>query len=167
MAVEYSGSGVLDKVRSRGLILYDLDGTLIDSRADLAAAVNAVRASYGVAPVTQEFVVNRVGDGQRSMVARTMDDIDAPLDERVSRLRAAYAAGLLRATRLYPGVAATLSALQAAGWCQAVLTNKYTEAARPILEGLGVMSCFDPLQVSVEVGRGVGSVETAQRKAET
>lgn len=126
-------------MRSRGLILYDLDGTLIDSRADLAAAVNAVRASYGAAPVTQAFVVNCVGDGQRALVARTLDDIDAPLDERVARLRATYAAGLLRETRLYPGVAATLAALQADGWCQALLTNKNTEAARLILEGLGVM----------------------------
>lgn len=155
-------------MRSRGLILYDLDGTLIDSRADLAAAVNAVRASYGVAPVTQEFVVNRVGDGQRSMVARTMDDIDAPLDERVSRLRAAYAAGLLRATRLYPGVAATLSALQAAGWCQAVLTNKNTEAARPILEGLGVMSCFRAVtggEPGVPLKPDPAAVELAIRRA--
>ena len=151
MALKYNGSGVPDKVRSRGLILYDLDGTLIDSRADLAAAVNAVRTSYGVAPVTMEFVVKRVGHGQRSLVALTMDDIDAPLDERVDRLRAAYASGLLRETRLYPGVAATLAALQAAGWCQALLTNKNAEAARPILEGLGVMSFFKAL-TGVEPG---------------
>jgi len=168
VALKYNGSGVPDKVRSRGLILYDLDGTLIDSRADLAAAVNAVRTSYGVAPVTMEFVVKRVGHGQRSLVALTMDDIDAPLDERVDRLRAAYASGLLRETRLYPGVAATLAALQAAGWCQALLTNKNAEAARPILEGLGVMSFFKAL-TGVEPGMPIkpdpAAVELAIRRS--
>ncbi len=155
-------------MRSRGLILYDLDGTLIDSRADLAAAVNAVRAAYGAAPLTQEYVVNCVGEGQRSLVMRTMDDIDAPLEERVDRLRAAYASGLLRETRLYPGVAATLAALQAAGWRQALLTNKNTEAARPILGGLGVLSFFNAV-IGAEPGAPLkpdpAAVELAIRRS--
>ena len=142
MALKYICSGDPDKVRSRGLILYDLDGTLVDSRADLAAAVNAMRASYNAAPVPLDFVVKRIGLGQRSMVELTSKDIDAPLDERINRLRSAYAACLLRETRLYPGVAETLAALQAAGWHQGMLTNKNIEAARPILEGLGVVSFF-------------------------
>ncbi len=155
-------------MRSRGLILYDLDGTLIDSRADLTAAVNAVRTSYGRAPMAVEDVIRHVGHGQRALVARVTDDIAAPLDERVDRLRAAYASGLLRETRLYPGVAATLAALQAAGWCQALLTNKNAEAVRPILEGLGVMSFFKAV-TGVEPGLPIkpdpAAVELAIRRS--
>lgn len=139
-------------MRSRGLILYDLDGTLIDSRADLAGAVNAMRESYGAAPVPLDFVVARIGNGQRLLVERSSEDIDAPLDERVARMRSAYAAGLLRETRLYPGVAEVLAALQKAGWCQGVLTNKHHEATLTILEGLGVRSLLNGV-TGVEPGQ--------------
>jgi phosphoglycolate phosphatase len=130
-------------VRSLGLILYDLDGTLIDSRADLAAAVNRVRGTYGLEPLSLETVVGFVGDGQRKLIERTMADVVAPIEERQARLREDYAAHLLDATRLYPGVAETLAALHAAGWLQAVVTNKPVEATLPILEGLGVKPWFN------------------------
>ncbi len=126
------------------MAIYDLDGTLIDSRADLAAAVNRMRASFGLPPLAQATIVGFVGDGQRNLVARALADAPAvAVEEGLAAMRREYAAGLLDTTTLYPGVRETLTRMRAAGWLQAVATNKPAPAAETILRGLGVRELLD------------------------
>ena len=126
-------------------VFFDLDGTLIDSRADLATAVNLTRLEFGLPELPAAQVASYVGEGLRVLVSRAMPDDPVRLDEAVARARAHYGAHLLDRTTLYPGVAEALRMLGAQGWMRAVVTNKPREFVRPILEGLGVAGEFEAL----------------------
>ncbi|MDD5705728.1 MAG: HAD-IA family hydrolase [Kiritimatiellae bacterium] len=139
------------EAQKRGLAIYDLDGTLIDSRADLTAAVNRARAGFGMPPLTMDMVVAFVGDGQRKLVERALAGAPVTLDEGVAAVRREYAAGWLQATALYPGVREALQRLRQAGWLQAVVTNKPAAATDAILAGLGARGFFDAV-VGAEEG---------------
>ena len=124
-------------------IFFDLDGTLIDSRADLVTAVNLTRGDFDLPALPAELVASYVGEGLRRLVARAMPESLERLDEAVARARAHYGAHLLDQTTLYPGVAEALRMLGAQGWRRAVVTNKPREFIRSILEGLGVAGEFE------------------------
>ncbi|MFZ4395688.1 MAG: HAD family hydrolase [Kiritimatiellia bacterium] len=126
-------------------IFFDLDGTLIDSRADLASAVNRTRRDFGLPELPVDQVTACVGEGLRLLVARAMPEARARHEEAVGCVRAYYGAHLLDRTTLYPGVAEALRALGEQGWKRAVVTNKPREYVRPILEGLGVAAEFEAL----------------------
>ena len=122
--------------------LFDLDGTLIDSRADIALAVNLTRRDFGLAPLPEATVVAAIGEGVRSLLARTIPErADIP-DALLARQRAHYSEHLLDSTILYPGMAAVLRTLKAHGWKFGVVTNKPALFVRPILGGLGVLDVF-------------------------
>lgn len=124
-------------------IAFDLDGTLIDSRLDLAAAVNAVRRELGLAPLAVERVVAFVGHGARNLVRRALPEelSGGAFEAAYERFLELYYQGCLEATRPYPGVEAMLAAL-AARWPLAVVTNKPERHTRRILEGLGLARRF-------------------------
>jgi phosphoglycolate phosphatase len=122
--------------------IFDLDGTLIDSRADLATAVNATRADYGLPPLPAALVATFVGEGMRTLLARAMPEHAEFIDEAVPRARAHYGAHLLDQTRLYPGVVDALARLCAGGFRLAVVSNKPYEFIPPTLSGLGIDGFF-------------------------
>lgn len=124
------------------LIVFDLDGTLIDSRRDLAGAVNYMRGSMGLEPLSAERVVSFVGNGVANLVRRAVADADVDFDEALRRMKRYYADHLVDSTCLYPGVSAGLKELKGAGITLAVLSNKPTAASRKILEQLGVAPLF-------------------------
>ena len=126
-------------------IFFDLDGTLIDSRADLATSVNLTRRAFGLEELPVAQIVSYVGEGLRVLVARAMPECSARLDEAVASTRGFYQAHLLDQTTLYPGVASALQLLGEGGWRRAVVTNKPREFVLPILQGLGVAHCFEAL----------------------
>ena len=123
-------------------LLFDLDGTLIDSRADLACAVNLTRQDFGLPPRSTAEVVACVGEGVRLLIARAIPERPDLWEAMLARQRVHYVAHCLDRTVLYPGVADTLEALCAAGWRLAVVTNKPGPVTRPILEGLGIARFF-------------------------
>ena len=106
-------------------IVFDLDGTLIDSRQDIADSANAMLASYAQAPLADEIVIRMVGEGARTLVARILQTsgVAADVDEALARFVTCYDRRLLHHTRPYPGVAAGLEQLATRGRL-AVLTNK-------------------------------------------
>jgi phosphoglycolate phosphatase len=120
-------------------VLFDLDGTLIDSAPDLAGAANRLRADHGLEPLPLEALRPMVGSGARGMVGVAFGV--APGDPRFEALRDAflahYEAGLLQRTRPFDGVAELLSALEAAGIAWGIVTNKATRFTAPIVAGLG------------------------------
>ncbi len=122
--------------------LFDLDGTLTDTRADLTLAVNLTRADYNLAPVACELVVAKVGNGVKMLIEGLFAPLPESYEQVFKRYKAHYAAHFLDNTTLYPGVEFTLRTLQAAGWHLGVVTNKPALFATPLLEGLGAAHFF-------------------------
>jgi phosphoglycolate phosphatase len=126
------------------LLVFDLDGTLVDSSHDIAAATNAAlrRVAPGAGEIPLEAILSFVGEGARVLVQRSLRHAGLSLsaDEALPVYIECYAERLLDTTRLYPGIAEALAAL--AGPALAVLTNKPGDFSRRILEGLGVASRF-------------------------
>ena len=121
-----------------GAVLLDLDGTLIDSRADLATGVNLTRRDLGLAPLPSAQIAGYVGDGVRKLLARALPECPGRLEEALALNHRHYCAHLLDETRLYPGTLEALTRLGEAGWLLAVVTNKPRSFTDLILAGLGV-----------------------------
>ena len=124
------------------LIVFDLDGTLVDSRRDIADAANALLVSCGAAPIPEEGIGRMVGDGAGTLVARAFkaSGVERPPDA-LQRYLAFYDARLLNHTRPYDGIPAVLEAL-GRGAALAVLTNKPIASTRRILDGLHLARYF-------------------------
>lgn len=124
-------------------LVFDLDGTLIDSRRDLTTAVNRTRAEFGLAPLTLEQVVGMVGEGSRKLLERAIgSEIPAErFEEALERYLEIYPQVALDTTRPYPGVPEMLAAL-APRYPLALLSNKGEAFSRHILEGLGLARWF-------------------------
>jgi len=126
----------------RTLVL-DLDGTIVDSVPDLAAALNRLMALRGLAPFSLADTAHMVGDGVQRLVERAFAARGATADAAaIEHYVADYGRNYAVASRLYPGVAATLASLRAAGWRVAVCTNKLEQPARELLDALGLAGAF-------------------------
>ena len=121
-----------------GAVLLDLDGTLIDSRADLATGVNLTRQDLGLPPLPPALIAGYVGDGVRRLLTRALPECPECLEEALELNHRHYCDHLLDATRLYPGTLEALTRLAQAGWALAVVTNKPRPFTDLILAGLGV-----------------------------
>jgi len=119
--------------------IFDLDGTLVDSRQDLHLAVAHALRELGLPPRSLEEVTAFVGEGAARLVARAIAPQEHLLDRALSLWRAHYEEHLLDHTHLYPGVGAALASARS---LLAVHTNKPGGLARRILEGLGVLGRF-------------------------
>jgi phosphoglycolate phosphatase len=120
-------------------VAFDLDGTLVDSRADLAAAVNHVLQELGLAEIEVATVEGYVGEGARVLVQRAIGREREHLWERgLESFMSYYGAHLLDATRPYPGIVEALAALAGRGVALSVLTNKPVAMSRTIVDGLGL-----------------------------
>lgn len=128
---------------SNKLLIFDLDGTLADTRADLADAINAMRARYGISPLDLDTVTSYVGSGVRSLVESSIQDAEGiELDEALGVYEAMYLERMLCRTALYPGVEQGLQRLHAAGFRMAVLSNKPGDPSRAIIRHLGIEPLF-------------------------
>ena len=121
-------------------VLFDLDGTLVDSAPDLAGAANRLRAEHGLPPLPYEDLRPMVGSGARGMVgvAFGVKPGDSGFEELRDAFLDRYETGLLERTRPFDGVETLLAALEAAGLPWGIVTNKATRFTRPIVEGLGL-----------------------------
>lgn len=130
-------------------IFFDLDGTLIDSRKDIANSVNLTRADYGLPPLPLDSITGMVGNGVRQLLLRAMPDHAAEIDALQENNRAHYLANPVVHTTMYPGVPEALATLREMGCHMAVTSNKTSVLIPRILEKLGVLQYFD-----VTVGSG-------------
>lgn len=121
-------------------VLFDLDGTLIDSAPDLAGAANAMRAARGLPEMPYERLRPMVGAGARGMVGAAFGT--APGDAGFEALRdeflQRYAEGLLRRTAVFEAMVPVLQALERAALSWGIVTNKHERFTLPVVQGLGL-----------------------------
>ena len=121
------------------LLVFDLDGTLVDSQRDLADAVNATRAWMGLEPLPPVTVAQYVGNGAPVLVQRALPDAGKEDWSRgLDYFLQYYRDHMLDSTVLYPGVREALDQLHAERIPLAVLTNKPIRFTLQMLEGLGI-----------------------------
>jgi phosphoglycolate phosphatase len=124
------------------LLLFDLDGTLADTKADLATAVNLTLRDFGVTEHPPEHIYAFVGDGVRVLLARAFESRGAKaFEEALTVFRGHYMEHLLDQTRFYPGVEKVLSHF--AGKKKGIVTNKPIEYTLKLIDGLGARPRFD------------------------
>ncbi len=137
------------------LVLFDLDGTLVDSAPDIARALAEALTEAGIAPPPPEVVKRMVGDGARQLVRRALVAArrsEGALEQTVfERFLASYRENICVDSRLYPGVEAGLASLRAGGAALAVVTNKPGDMARALLRRLEVAALLE-----VIIGDGDG-----------
>jgi phosphoglycolate phosphatase len=126
------------------LVIFDLDGTLIDSKLDLVHSVNAARGLMDLPPISDEQVSSYVGNGAPVLMRRALgpEASEADVQRGLEFFLKYYRAHMLDNTRLYPGVKDALDRLREAGPKMAVLTNKPVRFSRSIVEGLGLTEHF-------------------------
>ena len=125
-------------------IVFDLDGTLVDSRPDLATAVNRTRAELGLPPLAVDAITAMVGEGAQTLLVRALPDTlrGDEFTAAMHRFLDVYLDCCLDATRPYEGVPEAVAAL-AARHRLAVLTNKPERHSRKVLGGLGLLAPFE------------------------
>ena len=122
-------------------VLFDLDGTLVDSAPDLAGAANELREAHDLPPLPFAALRPMVGSGARGMLDAAFGI--GPDDSRFEPLRAAFLAlyerRLLRHTRVFAQMQPVLLAIEQQGLRWGIVTNKLARYAVPVVEGLGLM----------------------------
>ncbi len=140
------------------IVGFDLDGTLIDTSGDLAAAVNATLALAGRAPLTVDAVRGMIGGGAKVMLQRGLDSTGGVEPDEFRRLYksmlSSYEANITVHSHPFPGALAALDALDALGVKTAVVTNKFESLARKLLTELGLIDRFATLIGGDTMGAG-------------
>jgi phosphoglycolate phosphatase len=125
---------------ARPVLLFDLDGTLIDSAPDLAGAANDLRADHGLPPLPHAALRPMVGSGARGMVGIAFGAV--PGDDRFDALKdaflARYADRLLHSTQVFEAMQPVLDMLDRAGLPWGIVTNKAMRFTAPLVDGLGL-----------------------------
>jgi len=126
------------------LLIFDLDGTLIDSKQDLISSVNATRAHMDLPPLPGPTVASFVGNGAPVLIRKAMgaEATDAQVQTALDYFISHYHDHCLDATRLYPGAIETIEAARGKNIHLAILTNKPVRISNVILDGLGLNGVF-------------------------
>ncbi|MCL5062598.1 MAG: HAD-IA family hydrolase [Nitrospiraceae bacterium] len=137
------------------LIIFDLDGTLIDSSIDIANAINYAIEPYGARPITVKETISLVGEGITRLIEKLIEreSINADRNALTERFLEHYSAHLIDNTTIYPGVRETLQKLK--DYKKAVISNKREALSTKILNDLGLLKYLDLV---------VGSDTTPERK---
>jgi phosphoglycolate phosphatase len=128
------------------LVVFDLDGTLIDSKRDLADSTNEMLAAFGAEPIATDRVAMMVGEGARKLVERALEAAGiapaiAPIDDALEAFRRIYDRRLLEHTRPYDGIPEAVRHLRERADL-AVLTNKPTKPTERLLDAFGLSGSF-------------------------
>lgn len=137
------------ELKGKKLLIFDLDGTLINSTPDLSLAINKMLESLDIAPIPIETITSFIGNGAKTLVSRSLnythkDDVSKEFfDLALLKFMAFYKANPCEKTLLYPGVKETLQYLKQKGYKMVICTNKPLEFVEPILDTLDIKQYFD------------------------
>lgn len=120
---------------------FDMDGTIIDSRADLAATVNRTRLDLGLPELPQDEILSHVGHGARYLLAHAISEAQGE-EGLLERFMSHYGEYMLDSVTLYPGVRRTLEELRDRGWLLGINTAKPRFATMAILDHFGLTRLF-------------------------
>lgn len=145
---------------SRASLVFDLDGTLVDTAPDLVRVLNAVVSKYGVTSVNYNRIRNLIGFGARALIVKALTDAcimrdDNDIDEMLAEFLRLYADDIAQLSKPFNGVEETLAQLKREGYDLSVATNKPGWLARPLLDALNMSRFFD---------RVIGGDEPAAKK---
>ncbi|MEK7864501.1 MAG: HAD-IA family hydrolase [Nitrospirota bacterium] len=136
------------------LIIFDLDGTLVDSGMDITNALNYAITPYGFKPLTVEDTIKMVGEGLTRLIEKILGDNNVSIKDAVlDRFIKYYSEHLTDFTKPYPGVTKTLEML--GGYKKAIISNKRESLSKKLLEQLKLMKFFDVV---------LGSDSTSEKK---
>ncbi len=139
MSVPRPGAPVAPRQPHCRAVLFDLDGTLLDTAPDMAGALNALLAEQARPPLDYGTVRPLVSHGSPAVVRHAFPDADATrLEQLRQRFLQIYATRLTRETRPFPGIEPVLETLERRGIHWGVVTNKPGFLTEPLLEGLGL-----------------------------
>jgi phosphoglycolate phosphatase len=125
-------------------VLFDLDGTLVDSLEDLTDAVNHIRSAYFQPPLTAEAVRLKVGKGSRNLVQQVLPDVtDSDIDHALGMFLEFNREHIADKSRLYPGIQELLQEFAARDIKMAIISNKNEDLSSLILQTLGINDMFE------------------------
>ena len=140
------------------IVAFDLDGTLLETHRDLGTAVNHALTAGGFHPVPVESAKSLIGGGAKAMLKQALADQGGVSDEEFRRIYKAmlayYGENYAVHTRPYPHAEDVLDALREHGVRLAVVTNKFENFARGVLESLGLIERFDTVIGGDTMGKG-------------
>jgi len=146
IVAEYGDGAAIFGAMSPFLLLFDLDGTLVDTLPDLTNAVNEALREGGYAPLAAQEVRPMIGDGMAMLLARgfaARGGTAAEAEAMHQRFLQIYEGVATKNSYPYPGVAETLTTLRGRGYRTAVATNKPQRATEEVLSGVGLAALFD------------------------
>ncbi len=130
-------------MRNIKLVIFDLDGTLVDSLAELAAAINHVRSVFGLSLYSEREVRKMLGSGGGRLVEKALPEAGPAEMIRAQAEYLSYSAvNLMRSTRTFSGVPETLAELNSRGVIMAIVSNKHSALSRDLLRRLGIDEYF-------------------------
>jgi phosphoglycolate phosphatase len=137
----------MQKASPRPIVVFDLDGTLVDTAPDLIETLNVILAAEGIPAVPFEIARPMIGAGVRALLERALAERgqypgDAAIDALFARYIGHYREHIADRSRPYPGLDASLDRLAASGFAFAVCTNKYESLSLRLLDALGLSSRF-------------------------
>lgn len=125
-------------------VLFDLDGTLVDSLEDLTAAVNHIRSAFSYPPLAADDVRLKIGKGARNLVQQTLPGTtDSDIDRALNLFLEFNRQHIADRSRLYPGIADLLRDVSARNIKLAVISNKNEDLSSLILQALGINDLFE------------------------
>ncbi|MFA6914537.1 MAG: HAD-IA family hydrolase [Endomicrobiia bacterium] len=126
------------------LVIFDLDGTLVDSQQDLTSAVNFTRKYYGLKPLEVATVASYLGSGIPALVRSVLPNVDEKdIPNATVMFKEFYSKHLIDTTKTYSGVSEMLSSLKDVR--KAILSNKSEKFSKDIIEKLGLKDFFDSI----------------------
>ncbi|WP_017931026.1 HAD-IA family hydrolase [Robiginitomaculum antarcticum] len=133
---------------SRASLVFDLDGTLVDTAPDLVRVLDTVVARHGVKAVNYNRIRNLIGFGARALITKALSDAcvvvpDSEVDDMQAEFLTLYSQDIAQLSRPFDGVEETLAVLKRRGFDLSVATNKPGWLARPLLEALDMSLYFD------------------------